>query len=249
MLLKAIGAFFILVYIHIIYSQSPATCLAHIKNDWPRDGILRVEILKNGAQLKTPKVIKNYYADDNGDLTVLRSNSKDGFVSIDPSATTLPHEGEKAENFSQMLQTQFVQNESQIAAAVEATEFLSVNFSSAEANKTDPEQPKYPVEGELKSDVPEVEKILNAVWSEDQYIVEYSLEYGFLRLSAATRQRLNIPVWVVTLDPQTDKCFGDTFSKFILQEFLGYDDLLMASVKVLAEQEDNRGYLRFVNIL
>lgn len=73
-----------------------------------------------------------------------------------------------------------------------------------------------------------------------------SLEYGFLRLSAATRQRLNIPVKVVTLDPQTDKCFGDSFSRFILQEFLGYDDLLMASVKVLAEQEDNKGYLRNV---
>lgn len=31
------------------------------------------------------------------------------------------------------------------------------------------------------------------VFADEQYIVEYSLEYGFLRLSAATRQRLNIP--------------------------------------------------------
>lgn len=29
--------------------------------------------------------------------------------------------------------------------------------------------------------------------------MEYSLEYGFLRLSQATRQRLSIPVMVVTL--------------------------------------------------
>lgn len=29
--------------------------------------------------------------------------------------------------------------------------------------------------------------------------MEYSLEYGFLRLSQTTRQRLNIPVMVVTL--------------------------------------------------
>lgn len=78
------------------------------------------------------------------------------------------------------------------------------------------------------------------------YCILDSLEYGFLRLSAATRQRLNIPVKVVTLDPQTDKCFGDNFSRFILKEFLGFDDLLMASVKVLAEQEDNKGYLRNV---
>lgn len=38
-----------------------------------------------------------------------------------------------------------------------------------------------------------------AVWPQDEYIVEYSLEYGFLRLSPATRQRLSIPVMVVTL--------------------------------------------------
>lgn len=85
-----------------------------------------------------------------------------------------------------------------------------------------------------------------AVLSADQYIVEYSLEYGFLRLSAATRQRLNIPVAVVRLDPQVNKCFGDSFSRLILKHFLGYDDILMASVKVLAEQEDNKGYLRNV---
>lgn len=81
-------------------------------------------------------------------------------------------------------------------------------------------------------------------WFDESYIVEYSLEYGFLRLSAATRKKLNIPVYLVTLDPQRDACFGDSLSRLILRDFLGYDDLLMASVKVLAEQEDNKGYLR-----
>lgn len=37
------------------------------------------------------------------------------------------------------------------------------------------------------------------VWPQEEYIVEYSLEYGFLRLSQSTRQRLSIPVMVVTL--------------------------------------------------
>lgn len=74
--------------------------------------------------------------------------------------------------------------------------------------------------------------------------MEYSLEYGFLRLSPAARQRLKIPVKIVTLDPSNDKCFGDRFSRYILDEFLGYDDLLMASIKTLAEQEDNKGFLR-----
>lgn len=85
-----------------------------------------------------------------------------------------------------------------------------------------------------------------AVWPEENYIVEYSLEYGFLRLSSATRERLKIPIQVVNLDPDKDKCFGDPLSRFILKEFLGYDDLLMASVKVLAEEENNKGYLRYI---
>lgn len=37
------------------------------------------------------------------------------------------------------------------------------------------------------------------MWPHEEYIVEYSLEYGFLRLSQSTRQRLSIPVMVVTL--------------------------------------------------
>ena len=51
------------------------------------------------------------------------------------------------------------------------------------------------------------------VWSNYEYIVEYALEYGFLRLSPATRQRLNIPVKIVVLDPTKDACFGDALSR------------------------------------
>lgn len=65
-------------------------------------------------------------------------------------------------------------------------------------------------------------------------------------MSPAARARLNVPVQIVTLDPGKDKCFGDAFSRLILDEFLGYDDLLMASIKILAEQEDNKGYLRYM---
>ena len=82
-------------------------------------------------------------------------------------------------------------------------------------------------------------------WSSDEeYIVEYSLEYGFLRLSPAVRQRLNITVKLVILDPSKETCFGDTFSQFILSGFLGYDDVLMSSIKSLAESENNKGFLR-----
>lgn len=59
---------------------------------------------------------------------------------------------------------------------------------------------------------------------------------------------MKIPVEIVFLDPGKDACFGDTFSRLILEEFLGYDDLLLASIKTLAEKEDNKGYLRYIYV-
>lgn len=80
--------------------------------------------------------------------------------------------------------------------------------------------------------------------SYENYIVEYSLEYGFLRLSPNARHRLGIPVMLVPLEPTVHKCFGDSIGQFFLEYFLGYDDILMSSVKSLAENEQNKGYLR-----
>lgn len=47
-------------------------------------------------------------------------------------------------------------------------------------------------------------------------------------------------VFVFSLDPTRDQCFGDRFSRLLLDEFLGYDDILMSSVKALAENEENK---------
>ena len=48
------------------------------------------------------------------------------------------------------------------------------------------------------------------MWPEERYIVEYSLEYGFLRLSPKTRNALNISVMLVTL------------GKFLWRSFVRY---------------------------
>ncbi|XP_035793272.1 uncharacterized protein LOC118467184 [Anopheles albimanus] len=301
LLLKALAAFFILAYIHVRFSQTPTTCLEHVKNDWPRDGILRVEILS--LSQSDLDGIKSTEMDET-DVNVLRNTLKNGMVSIDPS-TTLPHEEEQQvqnadlsqHNYanssplprekvkyepmtsdihyaSTQWQNQFVVTENFSQLTIDSTPFSGAKSAAKSAAEqsgnaagekqltTSPPEGKSIVylnetivkslgsalfgEEGLKSNVPLMEKLRNAVLAADQYVVEYSLEYGFLRLSAATRQRLNIPVHVVRLDPQMNECFGDSFSRLILKHFLGYDDILMASVKVLAEQEDNKGYLRNV---
>lgn len=68
--------------------------------------------------------------------------------------------------------------------------------------------------------------------------MEYSLEYGHLRLSPATRKRLQIPVRVVRLDPLNNKCFGDKFSKFLLKELLGLVTM------TLFKQTTNQKYIK-----
>lgn len=209
MLIKALAAFFILVYIHISYSQTPATCLEHLKTEgWPRDGILRVEIMRPGE--KVP--LKNGAEDLSDELTMPRSNHKEGLVSIDPSAT-LPHEeqgdmkksasvefesafiegvnGSILENFDHLDMNDTSEIEITVSETVSSTATTDTSHSSeAFIEMTDSEmstqetyanetiakinlQQQY--EEILKTDVPEVEKLMNAVLPDDQYIVECEL--------------------------------------------------------------------------
>ncbi|XP_014208464.1 membralin isoform X2 [Copidosoma floridanum] len=276
-LLKAIMAFFVLVYIHVVFSRTPANCLEHVRDDWPRDGILRVEILRNAGEdysveksyAKEEKLRQEKVDDLSGVLGILAG---DGFINIEPSAVESEQDnrsdGEGLQNLTLSEEelnlrdttSDILHNYS--AAEAASSPFLSTQFwggysveSFDEPSSTlmeiqengTMEESKSSIQDNiiqpLKDQVSEVEKMVKA---EDEYIVEYSLEYGFLRLSPAARQKLNIPVKIVTLDPATDKCFGDSFSRLILDEFLGYDDLLMASIKTLAEHEDNKGFLRNV---
>lgn len=44
------------MYVHIVFTHSPLNCLEHVQKTWPRDGILRVEVVHNAsAKLYTLK--------------------------------------------------------------------------------------------------------------------------------------------------------------------------------------------------
>uniref|UniRef100_A0A9L0S6J0 Transmembrane protein 259 n=1 Tax=Equus caballus TaxID=9796 RepID=A0A9L0S6J0_HORSE len=204
-LLKALFVLFVLAYIHIVFSRSPINCLEHVRDRWPREGILRVEVQPNSS--RAPVLLQFC---DGGGL----------------AAGLVEEEEEEEELTVEMFANSSVKFELDIEPKV-----LKPPGSAAALN----DSPEFPF--------PETP---SKGWPQDEYIVEYSLEYGFLRLSQATRQRLSIPVMVVTLDPTRDQCFGDRFSRLLLAEFLGYDDILMSSVKGLAENEENKGFLRNV---
>ncbi|XP_054037916.1 membralin isoform X1 [Rissa tridactyla] len=232
-LLKALFVLFILAYIHIAFSRSPINCLEHVRDKWPRDGILRVEIQRNSSRAPI----------------FLQFCGVEKFPGMVVESTAEEEEEEEEEMTVDMFENSSIKFELDIEpkvflkpSRVSSTEALTRNesqeFSFSEA-ATKGMQP-------LRETVSEFEMLARAVWPQEEYIVEYSLEYGFLRLSQSTRQRLSIPVMVVTLDPTRDQCFGDRFSRLLLDEFLGYDDILMSSVKALAENEENKGFLRNV---
>lgn len=91
-LVKAITAFFVLVYIHITFSRTPSTCLMHVKDTWPRDGILRVEIVRNVAKdynieqsyAKEEKLKQQGKVEDF--VHVIGLLARDGFINIEPTA-------------------------------------------------------------------------------------------------------------------------------------------------------------------
>lgn len=89
-LIKAIASFFVLVYIHVAFSRTPTTCLDHVKDTWPRDGILRVEIVRNAGQdynieqsYAKEEKLKKDKADDIASMIGMLA--RDGFINIEPS--------------------------------------------------------------------------------------------------------------------------------------------------------------------
>ena len=46
---QAVTCFVILAYIHNAFSRTPIDCLDHVKDKWPRDGVLRVVISRSSA--------------------------------------------------------------------------------------------------------------------------------------------------------------------------------------------------------
>ncbi|KAM6217815.1 membralin isoform 2-T2 [Rhynchocyon petersi] len=215
-LLKALLVLSVLAYIHVAFSRSPINCLEHVREHWPREGVLRVEVQHNSS--RAPVFLQFCEGSARGNFPSL---------AVEPGGGSLELEDEEEEELTMEM---FGNSSVQFELDIEPKVFKPLGSADALNDSQEFPFPEMPAKA----------------WPQDEYIVEYSLEYGFLRLSQATRQRLSIPVMVVTLDPTRDQCFGDRFSRLLLDEFLGYDDILMSSVKGLAENEENKGFLRNV---
>ena len=64
---QALVVLSILAYIHVVFARTPINCLSHVKDSWPRDGILRVEIVHNATENYT---LINSYEKEYTDFTL-----------------------------------------------------------------------------------------------------------------------------------------------------------------------------------
>lgn len=216
----------LLIYIHMAFVQSPSDCLEHIQDKWPRDGILRVEILQeklNGkyslekSYLKERKIRELAY-EDIASYFFLSSgiyDDNDAYRAIMTTFDTI----EKPNATETLNKTELVNNTAPVNITIEE-----------DSSPTVDDKPPLPT----------------LAWSDDEYIMEFSLEYGFLKLNPSVRKQYNITVELITLDPNVDRCFGGPLNNFILYNFLGYDEVLLASLKLLASKEEYKGYVRNV---
>jgi hypothetical protein len=74
-LLIAFLSLFVLCHLHVTFIRTPINCLDHVQNDWPRDGILRVQIL-NDPHDNNHQIINN-------NNNQINSNQKQDNSSVD----------------------------------------------------------------------------------------------------------------------------------------------------------------------
>lgn len=261
-LVKALMVLGILFYIHIVFARTPINCLSHVSDSWPRHGILRVEIVRNASDNYS---IINSYEKEYSDISLFMDSNVMEELGLGSSWN--------ASEDSETLENETTEKGEEMGSTVDEEDILEDEDEASDDGVEDGgggrsgegrRRGKLRIKDNTSLDhqmlenlfteqrshmqqhFSEFEMLAKAVWPEEKYIVEYALEYGFLRLSPKTRQRLNITVMLITLDPLKDECFGDGLSRFLLDEFLGYDDILMSSIKQLAEQEENKGFLRNV---
>jgi hypothetical protein len=118
--------------------------------------------------------------------------------------------------------------------------FIDPARTSSSVDKLAPERSMI----DLIYDEDEADDNSNNIHGPFLYIVEYSLHHGLLRLPVDLRNYYNIPVMLVQLsadDP--NQCLAPYRNQGFNKLFMGYDDILMNSVKSLSENYTEKGYL------
>uniref|UniRef100_A0A183CD15 Membralin n=1 Tax=Globodera pallida TaxID=36090 RepID=A0A183CD15_GLOPA len=245
----------VLIYTHVLLNSYPARCLDSIHDDWPRKGIIRMEVIQNLAEYREMQSrnekasVRSHCRLDlaeilrNGELPVnLRAQLNDG-----PSLSMKVINGSRNNGNSMQqgrvrfgrplpilfdlfhwLVDQFNQQDWDFAETVDVGETGQLLEERADGDQSDIAQ--------QQEDYAEVEdshqgqkfKRFDHTQTAPVYhhLVEFSLHYGLLKLSMEMRHELDVEVLLIQLDPEKDECFRDWREKFLMRYLIGMDELI-----------------------
>jgi len=130
--LQALIVLGILVYIHVVFAHDPINCLAHVQNDWPRAGILRVEIVRSAPENYSifDSYEKEYHDQsmflESKDVELLEHGSQMAAAG-DSNSTDL-----KDSSTDTLDSSQYVKELPDVEVQSEDADSMTANFSSSE---------------------------------------------------------------------------------------------------------------------
>ncbi|CAG9535702.1 unnamed protein product [Cercopithifilaria johnstoni] len=232
-LVTAIVLLSVMVYVHHFFDETDSNCLAPFIDQWPRNGVLRVEVVRNLKKFNAYQdrlLEKSYEKHGGGNTTVydLKRVLMKGPSALPKELQSRPkhYHRKRSDHWSSFLTSE----DSLLSFFIRADNNLKKKLFLEELDND-----------ELDF---ESQDLIDDSDASFEYVVEYSLYYGLLKLPHSYRLEHNIPFLLVRLDPEVDSCFGDWISRTLMKNFIGYEDVLMSSVKALAENETDKGYLR-----
>lgn len=243
-LLKGLLLFSFLSYLHFSFGKVPMNCLNSTIGSWPRDGVLRVQIqAESNVEIQLPR----FYSYEHNEVLFHPCHNEKEIKSA--LCTSLAND---LESFYKYHEKQYAYKDQ--CYRMNLSDFMYIQHSDQWKKYEKFEYIFSDRKGNLfkgftPGEIMKEEKVVDlqekyfSPAKPERHIFEYAQEFGFLRISKEARSRLKIPIKTVTFDPNKEKCFGDMFSRFILKYFLGYDDVLMNSIKKIADAENNTGYM------
>nr|XP_047123601.1 membralin isoform X2 [Hydra vulgaris] len=245
-LIKGLFLYALLFYLHYSFVGSQLSCLNLKNGSWPRDGLLRVQI-SPGAYVD--KYLTSGY--ETQDRVVSQLCQLDKVLNADLcSRYDLQNYYIYYNKKHKMLNQCYRFNVSDFLYSISKKlwkGFDSIEIITESANSEIRRNSEQKKSRNILLTFYEFFTVVNQFSTNGDYLFEYSREYGLLHLSFDARRRLKIPVKTILLDPNNDKCFGSNFNRFLLKYFLGYDNILMNSIKRIADTDNNLGYM--VNVV
>uniref|UniRef100_A0A0K0EM90 Membralin n=1 Tax=Strongyloides stercoralis TaxID=6248 RepID=A0A0K0EM90_STRER len=234
-------------YLHYILHNIPGPCLQEIGNEWPKDGILRIEVIKNLNQVIKMEQLFIYNRTTEVTYFELKNVLLNGPSALPPQLRyneiiDVNEESENNDYWFHNIRDFFLK----IVIGIEEPYYSnSINDLLTHYNSKPDERFFHggPDNDEIYYHTFDPDFI---PYMRDNFIsiVEFSYYHGLLRLHPTIRHKYNIPVYTLRLDAQNSSCFQHIDKTQIMVNFIGYEESLIVSLKHMAGKEMERGYFR-----